>query len=706
MKLRFVFFIFLASSVITLASYVFDDLRKEQVLLDTIVRNLMAGHYDRHEIDDSFSQSMYDAYIDNMDFSKRFFIQQDIDKLNKYRSQLDDQINNQQFSFFTEANNLMDIRTSQVKRYYKKILSKPFDFKTNDSIETDNKKLTWAKDTTELYKTWYRILKFQTMTRLSDALDLQEKDNSKKDTASNNTVPPVVVKPFDSLEVDARKKVEKSMDDWFTLLDKTELNDQLSVYMNSMTSVFDPHTEYFPPKDKENFDISMSGKLEGIGATLQQKDGYIKVAEIIVGSPSWLQGELKEGDVILKVAQGSSEPVDVVDMRLDNAVKLIRGKKGTEVRLTVKKVDGTIKVISIIRDVVIIEETFAKSVILNEDSKKQNIGYIFLPKFYVDFSDKTSRNCTDDMRKELQKLDKENIKGLVIDLRNNGGGSLEDVVKIAGFFIKDGPVVQVKGRNNNPYVLSDNDTSILYRGPLVFLVNQFSASASEILAAAMQDYGRAIIIGDSVTFGKGTVQRMYDLDNFAPRDAADVKPLGSLKLTVQKFYRVNGGATQLKGVKADVLVPNIYSYLAVGEREQEHYIPWDEIDPARYTTWPGGIKGLQKIKEKSSKRVGASAAFKLVLENALRMKKQRDISVFTLNLEKYRAEQKKQKEEAKKFEDITKDDTGITVNTLQEDEPDLKASKEKMEKAEKWHKNLKKDIYIQEALFVLDDMIN
>ena len=355
-------------------------------------------------------------------------------------------------------------------------------------------------------------------------------------------------------------------------MDKIDESDWLSIYLNSITTIYDPHTAYFPPQDKENFDIAMSGQLEGIGARLTSKGGFIVVAEIVPGSACWRQGQLKVGDKILKVGQGDEEPIDITDMRTDHAVKYIRGKKGTEVRLTVKQVDGSVITIPIIRDIVILEETYTKSAVID------NKGYINLPKFYADFSGNGGRDCSDDVKNEILKLKEEGVEGIILDLRNNGGGSLQDVVEMAGLFIKEGPIVQVKAKVGKPRVYSDTDESVYYDGPLVVMVNTYSASASEILAAAMQDYGRAVIVGGSpTTFGKGTVQRAFDLDGFVSEAYDEIKPLGALKLTLQKFYRIDGGTTQLKGVTPDIILPDTWSYLNVGEKDQEFPIPWDEI---------------------------------------------------------------------------------------------------------------------------------
>jgi carboxyl-terminal processing protease len=449
----------------------------------------------------------------------------------------------------------------------------------------------------------------------------------------------------------------------------------------------------------------MSGRLEGIGATLQEKDGYIKVTEIVTGSPSWRQGELQAGDIIMKVAQGDAEAVDIVDMRLDKAVQLIRGPKGTEVRLTLKKVTGEIKTISIIRDIVVLEETYAKSAVITRESDGSRVGYIFLPKFYADFSNSGGRNCSDDVAKEVEKLKKEKVDAIVLDLRNNSGGSLNDVVKMTGLFIERGPIVQVKSRGQEPYVLEDRDSRVQYDGPLVVMVNSGSASASEILAAAIQDYHRGVIMG-TPTYGKGTVQRFFDLDQMAPAGAeADaMKPLGSVKLTTQKFYRINGGTTQLEGVTPDVLIPDPYTYLDRGEEEQDYPMPWDEIKPVPYSTWLYGTSDIKGLAANSYARIAKDECFKTIDENAKWLKSQQDHTTFSLQLDTFRAEEEKEKKEGERFKDIQKEIPGFAALLLAEDKAAVAADTARMARSDEWLKNLRKDHYLLEAVNIVKDM--
>jgi carboxyl-terminal processing protease len=534
------------------------------------------------------------------------------------------------------------------------------------------------------------------MNSLYDLDDEQKQASEKSDT--------VTIKSFTALEEKAREKVLKRYSEYFHRLSKLNQDDRLDVYINSLVNVFDPHTEYFPPKDKENFDIRFSGQLEGIGAQLTQKDYYIEVANIVPGSPSWKEGELDPGDIILKVAQGDEEFVDVVDMRLDEAVLLIRGKKGTMVRLSIKKkIDGAMKEISLIRDVVVLEDTYAKSAIINDPKSGKNYGYLKLPSFYVDFGNVNGRNCYDDVKIEIEKLKSENVSGIIFDLRDDGGGSLEDVVKIAGLFIKDGPIVQSVGSKGAKKIHKDLDPQVQYGGTLVVMVNAISASASEIFAAAMQDYNRAIIIGGNSTYGKGTVQNFTELDRMVPKKPADMEDLGSLKMTVQKFYRIDGGATQRKGVIPDIIVPDYYNYMEFNESFTDYSMPWDEISSLSYSTWDLGFD-KQYISTLSEKRINNDTLFNLIEENGKRLKEIRDNTIITLNYNEYAAEIDRREQEGKKYDRIGKDQLNLAVNILKSDKAEIQSDTSKQARWDAWILGLKKDVYLLEVTNILKDI--
>ncbi len=668
--------------------------RKEQVVNQLTYLALKQIHYHPKAFDDSLSVEIFNETIKNFDPGKRFFTKSDIENLAIYKYLIDDLIRNSNFSFLDAVISTYQSRYKQVKHFYKEILSRPFDFSKDEMLQLDPDKIDYAKDTNELKDRWRKILKYETLMKLNTYLNNQEKARKKSDT--------VKIKSVTELEAKARKEVMKQYDSWFEFMDKLNRQDWFALYMNSITAVFDPHTEYMPPKQKEDFDIYMSGKLEGIGATLQYKDGEIKVVKIIPGGAAWREGELEAGDVILKVAQGDKPPVSIVGWRLDDAVRLIRGPKGTKVRLTVRKVDGTIKEISIIRDVVIIEDTYARSVILSKPGSKYRFGYIYFPSFYADFQHPNGRRVYKDVEKELAKLKKDNVDGIIIDLRNNGGGSLDDVIKIVGLFINKGPVVQVRDRKGNVRVYEDPEEKITYSGPLLVMVNELSASASEIFAAAIQDYHRGIIMGAKHTHGKGTVQNIMNYDDFVTDNS--LKPLGALKITIQKFYRINGGSTQLKGVTSDIIVPTPFMFIKSGERELDYPLPWDQIKPAKYHLWHPKYN-LRKVRERSEKRIARDSVFRIITEYARSLKNSRDSSLVSLNLEKYRKEQKLRQQRNKPYNRIRKTDKNIIINFLPQDKQRFATDTLAKIRYEDWAKNLKKDLYLPEALNILTDMV-
>ncbi|MEA3443967.1 MAG: carboxy terminal-processing peptidase [Bacteroidota bacterium] len=672
-----------------------DEHRRNNVLIDIVVQGLQRNHFSEVDIDDDFSSRVFEIYLHRLDYSKRFLFKSDVEDLSVFETKIDDEIKNRSFALLEKSIELMDKRVEETRVIYQEILEKPFDFTVEEDFEMDSEKRDYPASSEEMNELWRKILKYQTLARLENKLENQEKAIEKNDTS-------IEIKTFAQIEENCRKAILKRNNSWFHSYDQLEWPDRRSTYLNAITSSFDPHTSFMPPRDKENFDIGMTGQFEGIGATLTSRDGYVTVTRIVVGSASWKQGELQEEDKILKVAQGNEEPVDIVDMRLDKAVKLIRGPKDSEVRLTVQKIDASVVVIPIIRDVVILKETYAKSVIIDDDSK---IGYIKLPKFYADFNKKGGRNCAEDMALEIEKLKEENVDGIIIDLRNNGGGSLQDVVKIAGLFIEDGPIVQVKARNLEPFIFEDKDEKVQYDGPLAIMVNPFSASASEILAAAMQDYHRAVIVGSSSTYGKGTVQKIIDFDRILPSNLSDLKPLGAMKVTMQKFYRINGGTTQLQGVIPDIILPNNYSYLDIGEKDLDYPLPFDNIDAAKYDTWKGSWeKSIKKIRKKSEKRVGGNKIFAGIEQNAHRLKDRKSETIVSLNLEKFKIEKKNLQEQSKKYKDLLREPTGIKIVSLKSDI--LEIEKDSVDEIKlKWHKNLGKDVYLFETVNILNDLM-
>ncbi|MBI1308098.1 MAG: tail-specific protease [Bacteroidetes bacterium] len=702
----------------------------EDILVKVILENLRQAHYNPIPIDDNFSEKAWTNYLENLDPNKRFLTQEDIKILEQYKKEIDNESQNGTYEFFNKSLELMATRVKETQSYYKEILDKPFNFTVNESVNF-SEDLPYAKNSEELKDRWRKYLKYSVMTRLASAMDVQEAtvEKAKSDKSENGfdvapelnatdasedpemdvteSVPETVtdagteIKTFETMEEDARKAVLKTHNEWFDRIARLNRKDRMATYVNSLTMLFDPHTGYFPPADKDNFDIHISGKLEGIGATLQEKDGYIRVVSIVPGSPSAIQGELQANDLILKVAQGKEAPVDIVNARIDDAVKIIRGKKGTEVRLTVQKPDGSVKVIPIIREVIVLEETFAKSTMIH-DKNGIKTGYIYLPSFYTDFNDHNGRTSWKDVRDEVRKLKEDGAMALIFDMRNNGGGSLNDVVEMAGLFIPKGPIVQVKSRNSDPYIMKDNNADMEWDKPIVVMVNEFSASASEIMAAALQDYNRAVIVGSHQTHGKGTVQRFIDLNQTLRSN--DYDDLGSLKLTTQKFYRVNGGATQLNGVVPDIIWPDNYTYLKTGEREEKFAMPWDKIASAEYTK-TNAVLRMDMLKRASEKRTKANPVFGEIETNAKRWKEQSETTTYTLNLEKYRAEQKARKELSDAFNKLFTTHDDLTVTTLSADKKEMEVDDLKKKRAEDWYKSIKKDVYLYESLQIAEDMV-
>lgn len=675
-----------------------DASKKDKVILNLIYGVLNQSHFSPQTVDDDFSEKVFDHFIENMDYSKRYLLKSDIESLDKYKKHLDDELRTAELDFFDEAYAIYNKRFGEIKNYYQDILSAEFDFDKNEKFETDDEKLDFVSNEVELKDRWRKYLKNRVLNRIEDKIEEQENAIEKKDTS-------VVIKSFETLEKEAREKELELHNDWYESLMELERMDWVAVYVNSITNIYDPHTQYFAPEKKEDFEISMTGQLQGIGAQLLQKGDYVTITKIITGSACWKQGELEVGDKILAVKQGDKkeeEAVNLVGMSVRKAVKYIRGPKGSEVILSIQKIDGSKQTISIIRDVVEIGATFAKSAVIGEGEDK--VGYIRLPKFYVNFYEDSNRDCAEDVRKEIEKLKAEKVKSIVLDLRNNGGGSLQGVIDIVGLFIKDGPVVQVKAPGKNPRVLRDSDNRVAYDGPLVVMVNQLSASASEIFAAAIQDYKRGIIIGSKSTFGKGTVQNVFDMDRALGARNNDLRPIGALKLTIQKYYRINGGTPQLKGVNPEIVMPDNYSYIKFGEREQDFALPYDEIETAEYEVWENGIDKYPKAIANSKERIENNEKFDLIDEYAKWLKEEQENSVVSLNFEDFRAEREAFREKSEKYKGIRKSEEDLLLSGNKEDLKLWKENEEKNKEAEQWFKSLKNDIYLSEAFAVALDL--
>jgi carboxyl-terminal processing protease len=690
-KKTLIAFIVILISSFTLVKYTFN---KNDVIFELMFGSLNQSHYAPIKVDDAFSEKVFNLYLKRLDYNKKFLLNSDFEELSKSRKDIDDQILNQRHDFYEKTVELITKRIKEKENWISEFLSQPLDYKTNDDYETDGEKLNYSKTEAELKAEWKKMITYQVLSRIDDQLTKQEKAIETNDTT-------VKIKSFDSIEVEARRKTLKANEDWFKRLNKIKPRDRFKNFTDAVTGVYDPHTEYFPAPDKKKFDQSMSGQFEGIGARLQSVEGLLKISEVIPGSPSAKQGDLKSGDFILAVAQGTTNFVDITNMDMEDAIDLIKGKKGTVVRLNIKKPDNSIKEISLIRDIISIEETFAKSAVLDNKNKT---GYIYLPSFYTNFSRidaKDAHYCSKDIRKEIEKLKKENVKGIIIDLRDNGGGSLQEVVEMAGLFFTKGPVVQVRYKGDMRNTLEDKNPDVAWDGPLAILINHSSASASEILAAAIQDYKRGVIIG-TPSFGKGTVQSFVELDNYLSPKFDSIKPVGSIKITQQKFYRINGGTTQLKGVTPDVLLPDLYEFIDLGEKEMDNPMPWDEISKATYDEF--NTINYPTIIKNSLQRVKKSNQFALVDTQAKDVKLRKDDTKFSLNMQKFRAEQKQFREQNKKYEDLKKEIKGFEAKLLDEDKLKLTTDTSRLRRENLWVKNIAKDIYIHEATNVINDL--
>lgn len=688
--LSFVLIAFLFSQSI-FATNSKSDPEKDKVLISVINYMLTRGHFVEKQMNDDFSAMVYKKFIDGLDPSKRYFTKKDIQDFSVYKYQIDNQLKNSDLTFYNLVYSRFLKKLESSKKFYVEILDESFNFKKKEKIDLDFDKVPFAANENELVDYWRKQLKLQTLGRIQEKQELQE-ESLKKDKNHKK-------KSFKQFEKEARAEVLKNMNDLFIRIEELEHEDWFSTFLNSVVEGFDPHTSYFSPKRKERFDQDMSGKLEGIGARLEKRGIYTSVVQLVSGGPAWKQGDLEPGDIILKVAQGEDEPVDIVSMRLDDAIKFIKGPKGTEVRLTVKKkIDGSTKIIKIIRDLVELEETFVKSTVVEKDGKKY--GLINLPRFYIDFDDTNSRDSAKDMEREIERLKKEGVEGLLIDLRNNGGGSLKTAIDIAGLFINKGPIVQVKYRGEKPIIKNDTDNRIQWEGSLVILVNEISASASEIFAAAMQDYNRAVIMGGNQTFGKGTVQQVLPINQFFPNYKKD---LGFLKMTIQKFYRVNGGSTQIEGVYSDIAMPTRYSYMKFGERDMKGALAWDKVPMASYTQ-TDTYSNLSDVVNNSKLRIADSKDFQLVNEYAKWLKKQQDNSTYSLNFNEYVKNLDSKEEYAKRFNSVFKFNSNLDFNSPTYEKELFKQNKDLKEKRERWHKNLAKDMYVAEALNVLSQL--
>ncbi|HAW03585.1 MAG TPA: tail-specific protease [Saprospirales bacterium] len=704
------------ASVIAFFAFInpFNFQEREAMILTGVMKFMDQVHYNPKMINDELSVVIFDEYIEALDSRKRFLTQEEVDELAQFRDKIDDQIKIKTFEMFEMSNELIEKGIQRGQRIYASIDVSALDLTSNDKVNLDYENRERPKNEKALKKYWEQLITYDIISKVETKIDKQVKKLQAMmlvppaiDTAAEDSEKePYVEKKRDELVAEAIEDHTKNYKKWFKRLNKQRRSDRFEQYLNAITHQSDPHTTYFNPKKRDDFNINMGGKLEGIGARLQADDDFIKIVSIVPGGPIWKTKKVEAEDLIIAIQQeGEDEVLNLYGMRLDDVVSKIRGKKGTVITLTIRKKDGSEILLAIERDEVITEETLAKSLIIDKVGSIENIGYIKLPKFYSSFEKKGGNSCAKDVASEIEKLKTVNVNGIILDLRNNTGGSLNDVVEMSGLFIKEGPIVQVKPRTRDAYVHLDKNPDVLYDGPLMILVNKYSASASEIIAAAMQDYKRAVIVGSTSTYGKGTVQRFYDLDR-AFKGAEDYKPLGSLKMTTQKFFRVNGGSTQLIGVTPDIVLPDNYQYMDVGEKEYDHAMKWTEIDAVEYSQDVALLDHIDEVAATSKKRVDKNDKFTKVLANAERIKKYRDNSTYSLNIDQFIEEMDQREEDSEQYKDLYDTDiASLKISNLEVDMDNINFDESKQARNQDWLDGMKKDFYLEEALSIMKDMI-
>ncbi len=691
------------------------DSNRDKYIGNILKNALETYHYNGTKIDASISEKAFKEFLKKIDGSKQFLTKEDIKQLEVYKNKMHDEMVSGDFGIVTKSVEIMKKRIALAESVRKEVFKGQFDFNGNETVQLDPEKRDWVSSEKDLKENWKLVFKQATLNRYLQLIDEQDdKIEKKDDKKSKKKAKPKTEKKLSDPEL--RKKAHEVVSDRFKKiferLNKQDRDDMMDNFYNSIAGVLDPHTVYMPAKKKEEFDIDITGKLEGIGAVLQEDGSYIKIVQIVPGGPAWRSKELEVDDVILSVAQGDKEPVDLTDMRVDDAVRYIRGKKGTEVRLTVKKADGTRKVVPLMRDEIEVAASFAKSSVLTMKGSNNRIGYIELPKFYRDFEN-SSINCTDDVKRELERLKGYKVDGVILDLRNNGGGALEDARLMSGLFIEKGPIVQVKNHLGQIEVLEDTDPSITYDGPLIVMTNRFSASASEILAGAMQDYKRAVIVGGDYSHGKGTVQAVLDL-NRGPLVSLLGNTLGALKITIQKFYRVTGASTQYKGITPDIILPDIASYTDSREQDLDYSLPWDQISARTFKKWSKFTYNVPELKKKSEARVAKDDNIQQINRNLDYLNKKKKETVVSLNLTKVKAEDIENKKMAEKLK-LDKENMNLNVtdfeDSLKAHEKIKEADKKKWEsdftqRKEEWVSSLRKDSVLSETVNIANDIVN
>ncbi len=692
---------------------------RETRLAAGVVALLEKEHVRPHPIDDAIARQAFERLIESLDPDKLLFLKPEVAILARDATGMDDQLRAGDFQLGRVAAQLVAVRRREVAKLVAGLLHKPLDFSRVESIETDSDKREHPANRSELEDRWRKTLKLQVLDRIGRMEDLAQarmegagaKDDDKLEPTAREQKEPIPT-TFEAREQKAREDLAKSFAGRFTRLGKSEPLEAAEAFINAFAGIFDPHTNYLAPAQQENFNIEISGSLEGIGAVLSEEDEYILVRELVPGGAAWREGELEAGDLILSVKQHGGEPVDLAGMRINDVVRMIRGPKGTEVTLQVRKNDARLSSIAITRDVVVVEASYARGAILDLGPKHEATGYIHLPGFYgntrASKGQTPERNATDDVRSLLQRFAAKQVPAVILDLRGNGGGLLNHATGIAGLFVDQGPIVQVRGSQNRIQILGDQEPGVTFAGELVVLVDRFSASASEILAGALQDYQRALIVGAGPTHGKGTVQAIVDLDS--RYGGSEEAPLGVVKLTIQQFFLVDGESTQAQGVSPDVMLPDPAAHVDTRELSLDHAIPWSKVAKLPATPWVHGPWTVDALAAKSRTRVTAVPAFNQIKARGEFLLKRREQTQWPLATPAWNALRKQERADLEKLDPKLSAETArFTVKAIEyrppTASPEPSAHPAEDTGTERWSKNLAHDPWVEEALFLVADMI-
>jgi carboxyl-terminal processing protease len=672
------------------------DPKQEKKLLETITIVLNKFHVNPINLNDDFSKKVFKEYMYGLDANKMFLLDSDIKEFKKFETKIDDQVKNKDLTFFYLTHDRISARMKEAKEIYIQLCKNSMDIDVNESFDEDENKYAYVKNEKELKNKLRLELKHYLIIEYARRYNLEL---DKKAIDPNH-----VIKSKENLEAEARDFCFKKYDSSQNNISNLNREFFYEMFLNAIVSQFDFHTKYMKPQTRERFNLEMSGRIEGIGVQYGYSDNFIKVTGLAFGGPAWKDKKLEIGDIVLKFADGNNEPIDVVGFTHYDLIKLVQSVKlGNYIKYTIKRKDGSIKVIPIKKEKFEFGDSYAKSVIVEKSGKKY--GIINLPKFYLDFEDSNQRNAFNDVKNELEQLKKAGVEGITLDLRNNGGGSIETAVDISGLFIDQGPIVQLKAPTKEKEVLFiKQNSAIQWEGPLVVLVNNDSASASEIFAASIQDYNRGIIIGGNTTYGKGTIQDIIDLNQYNLKSAE--VDYGALKTTIQKYYRITGASTQNIGVLSNIAMPDSFLYQKYGEKYNKNILETDKIDPVSFDIYSDQDM-FDKVISKSNKRIKENPFFKYLDDLAKIQGKQADFKIINLDINKYKEEKKKADQQESKITDLINTfKTSLTFKSTPLEISLIKKDEILELRRKNWHQKLINDIYIDEAVNVMSEMTN